>query len=126
MAFSKANYSWENSTNYGRSYQPSDTQRQLTPRNNFGLFSKTKTPRCHRHKLKRDVKPHITVVTSFHELVEITEKRDTIAHSTGLYGTRNQQSNAVSNAVIPAKPKEARLNNQGHHQRSSNNTSQYN
>ena len=77
-------------------------------------------------KLKREVKPHITADTSFDQLVEIAEKRDAIAHSTGLYGHRNQHSNAVSNAVIPPKPKETRNNNQGHHQRSSNNTSQFN
>ena len=77
-------------------------------------------------KLKREVKPHITADTSFDELVEIAEKRDAIAHSTGLYGNRNQHSNAVSNAVIPPKPKETRNNNQEHHQCSSNNTSQYN
>ena len=74
-------------------------------------------------KLKREVKPHITADTSFDQLVEIAEKRDAIAHSRGLYGNRNQHSNAVSNAVIPPKPKETRNNNQGHHQRSSNNTS---
>ena len=54
-------------------------------------------------KLKREVKPHITADTSFDQLVEIAEKRDPIAHSTGLYGNRNQHSNAVSNAVIPPK-----------------------
>ena len=37
-------------------------------------------------KLKRDVKPHITSDTSFDQLVEIAEMRDTIAHSRGLYG----------------------------------------
>ena len=77
-------------------------------------------------KLKREVKTHITADTSFDELVEIAEKREAIAHSTGLYGNRNQHSNAVSNAVIPPKPKETRNNTKGHHQRSSNNTSQYN
>ena len=77
-------------------------------------------------KLKREVKPHITADTSFDELVEIVEKRDSIAHSTGLYGNRNQHSNAVSNAVILPKPKDTRNNNQGHHQHSFNNTSQYN
>ena len=77
-------------------------------------------------KLKREVKHHIIVDTSFDELVEIAEKRDAIAHSTGLYGNRNQHSNAVSNAVIPPKAKEIRNNNQGHHQRSSNKISQYN
>ena len=77
-------------------------------------------------KIKREVKPHITADTAFDQLVEIAEKRDAIAHSTGLYGNRNQHSNAVSNAVISLNPKEARNNNQGHHQCSSNNTSQNN
>ena len=48
-------------------------------------------------KLKHEVKPHITADNSFDELVEIAEKRDAIAHFTGLYGNRNQHSNAVSN-----------------------------
>ena len=74
-------------------------------------------------KLKQGVKPHITADISFDELVEIAEKRDAIAHSTGLYGTRNQHCNAVSNAVIQPKPKETKNNNQGHQQRFSNNTS---
>ena len=39
-------------------------------------------------KLKQKVKPHITADTSFHELVEIAEKRQAITHSTELYGTR--------------------------------------
>ena len=77
-------------------------------------------------KLKREVKPHITADTSFDQLVELAEKTDAITHSTGLYGNRNQHSNAVLNAVIPPKPKETRRNNQGHPQRSSNNTSQFN
>jgi len=77
-------------------------------------------------KLKRDVKPHITSDTSFDELVEIAQTRDAIAHSTGLYGTRNQHTNAVSNAVTQPRPKDTRNNTQGHHQRSSNNISQYN
>ena len=47
-------------------------------------------------KLKRDVKPHITSDNSFDQLVEIAEKSDAIAHSTGLYGRQNQHSNAVS------------------------------
>ena len=63
-------------------------------------------------KLKRDVKPHITSDTSFDQLVEITEKRDAIAHSTGLYGRQNQHSNIVSNAVIPPKTRDTR----NHHQ----------
>src|ERR1700743_1190892 len=66
-------------------------------------------------KLKREVKPHITADTSFDQLVEIAEKRDAIAHSTALYGNRNQHSNAVSNAVIPPKTKETRNKNQGTH-----------
>ena len=57
-------------------------------------------------KLKRVVKPHITADTSFDQLVEIAETRDAIAHSTGLYGTRSQHSNAVSNAVISSKSKD--------------------
>jgi len=77
-------------------------------------------------KLKRHVKPHITSDTSFDELVEIAEKRDAIAHSTGLDGTRNQHTNAVSNAVTQPRPKDTRNNTQGHHQWCSNNTSQYN
>jgi len=77
-------------------------------------------------KLKLDVKSHITSDTSFDELVEIAERRDAIAHSTGLYGTRNPHTNAVSNAVTPPIPKDTRNNNQGYHQRFSNNTSQYN
>jgi len=56
-------------------------------------------------KLKRDVKPHITSDTSFDKLVEIAEKRDAIAHSTGLYGTRNQHTNLVSNAVTQPRTK---------------------
>ena len=76
-------------------------------------------------KLKREVKPDIIADTSFNELVEIAEKRHAIAHSTGHYGTRNQHSNAVSNALISPKPKETRNNNQGHHQGSSNNTTHY-
>ena len=77
-------------------------------------------------QLKRDVKPHINSDTSCDELVEITEKRDPIAYSTRLYGTRNQHTNAISNAVTHSRPKDTRNKNQGHHQRSSNNTSQYN
>ena len=57
-------------------------------------------------KLKRDDKPHITSDTSFDQLVEIAEKRDAIAQSTGLYGRQNQHSNAVSNAVIPPKTRD--------------------
>lgn len=77
-------------------------------------------------KLKRDVTPHITAYTSFKELVEIAEKRDAMTHSTALSGTRNQYTNAVSNAVTQPRCKEPRYNNQVHHPRSSNNTSQYN
>ena len=76
-------------------------------------------------KLKREVKPHIIADTSFDELVEIADKRDIITHSTGRYKTRTQHSNVLSNAAIAPKPKETRNNTQGH-QRSSNNTSQYN
>ena len=76
-------------------------------------------------KLKREVKPHMTADTFFDQLVEIAEKRGGVAHSTGLYGNRDQHSIAASNAVIPPKPKETRNNSQGH-QRSSNNTFQYN
>ena len=36
-------------------------------------------------RLKREVKPHITADTSYDQLVEIAEKTDTIAHSTGLH-----------------------------------------
>jgi len=77
-------------------------------------------------KLKRDVKPHTTSDTSFDELVEIAEKRDAIPHSTELYGTRNQHTNAVLNTVTQPRPKDTRNNTLGHHQRSSNNTSRYN
>jgi len=77
-------------------------------------------------KLKRDVKPHIISDTSFDELVAIAEKRGAIAYSTGLYSTRNQHTNAVSNAVTQPRTKDTRNNTQGYHQRSSNNTSQYN
>ena len=73
-------------------------------------------------KLKRDVKPHITSDTSFDQLVEITAKRDAIAHSTELYGRQNQYSNAVSNAVISPKPGDTRNHNQAPPQRYSNNT----
>ena len=76
-------------------------------------------------KLKRDVKPHIISDTSFNQLVEITEKIYAIAHSTGLYGNRNQHSHASSNAVIPLKPRNARNNHQVPSQRYSNNTSQH-
>ena len=62
--------------------------------------------------LKRDVKSHITSDTSFDQLVEIAEKRDAIAHSTGLYGRQNQHSNAVLNAVIPPKRRDTRNHNQ--------------
>ena len=75
--------------------------------------------------LKRDVKPHITSDNCFDQLVEIAEKRDTIAHSTGLYGNKNQQSNAVLNAVIPPKPRDTRNNPQAPPQRYCNNTSQH-
>jgi len=44
---------------------------------------------------KRDVLSHITSDTSFEELVGIAEKTEAIAHFTGLYGTRNQHTNAV-------------------------------
>ena len=77
-------------------------------------------------KLKQDVKQHITSDTLFDDWVEIAEQRDAIAHSRGLYSTRNQYTNAVSNAVTHPRPKDTRNKNQGHHQRSSNNTSQYN
>jgi len=77
-------------------------------------------------KLKRDVKHHITSDTSFNELVEIADKRYAIAHSTELYDTRIQHTNAVSNAVIQPRPKDTRNNTLGHHQWSSNNSSQYN
>ena len=73
-------------------------------------------------KLKRDVKPHITSDTSFDQLVEIAEKRDAIAHSTGLYGTRNTHSNAVSNTVIQPGPRHPQ--NYNNHQQYTNNTSQ--
>ena len=76
-------------------------------------------------KLKRDVKPHITSDTSFDQLVEIAEKRDGIAHSTGLYGRQNQHSNAVSNAVIPPKTRDTRNNHLAPPQRYSNNTTQH-
>ena len=76
-------------------------------------------------KLKRDVRPHITSGTSFDQLVEIAEKRDAIAHSTGLYGRQNQHSNAVSNAVLPPKPRDTRNNHQAPPQRYSNNTTQH-
>src|ERR1700743_2294720 len=66
-------------------------------------------------KLKREVKPHITADTSFDELVEIAEKRDTIAHTRGRFENRNRHSKGVSNAVISPKPKETKNNNQGHH-----------
>jgi len=56
-------------------------------------------------KLKRDVKPHITQDTSFDELVEIAEKRDAIAHSTGVYGSRNTHSHAVINTVTQPNPR---------------------
>src|SRR3984885_6877140 len=76
-------------------------------------------------KLKRAVEPHITSDTSFDQLVEIAEKRDAIAHSTGLYGRQNQHSNAVSNAVIPPKTRDTRNNHQAPPQRYSNNTTQH-
>ena len=76
-------------------------------------------------KLKRDVKPHITSDISFDQLVQIAEKRDAIAHSTELYGRQNQHSNAVSNAVIPPKPRDTRNHNQAPPQRYSNNTTEY-
>ena len=76
-------------------------------------------------KLKRDVKPHITSDTSFDQLVEIAEKRDAIAHSTGLYGRQNQHSTTVSNAVMPLKPRDTRNNHQAPPQRYSNNTTQH-
>ena len=76
-------------------------------------------------KLKRDVKPHITSDTSFDQLVEIAEKRDAIAHSTGLYGRQNQHSNAVSNAVIPPKARDTRNNHPAPPQQYSNNTTQH-
>ena len=66
-------------------------------------------------KLKRDVNPHITPDTTFDELVELAGKSDAIAHSTGLYGTRNQHTNAVSNAVTQPRPKDTRNNTQRHH-----------
>ena len=58
-------------------------------------------------KLKGDVKPHITADTSFDQLVEIAEKRDAIAHSTGLYGRQNlhtmqyQMQSYLRNPEIP-------------------------
>ena len=76
-------------------------------------------------KLKRDVKPHITSDTSFGQLVEMAEKRDIIADSIGFYGNRNQHRNAVSNAVIPPKPRDTRNNHQAPPQRYSNNTTQH-
>ena len=76
-------------------------------------------------KLKRDVKPHISYNTSFDQLVEIAEKRDAIAHCTGLYGRQNQHSNAVSNTVIPPKTRDTRNNHQAPPQRYSNNTTQH-
>ena len=75
-------------------------------------------------KLKRDVKPHITSDTSFDQLVEIAEKREAIAHSTGLYGCKNQHSNAGSNAVIPRKTRDTRNNHEAPPRRYSNNTTQ--
>ena len=76
-------------------------------------------------KLKRDVKPDIPSDTSFDQLVEIAEKRDAIAHSTGLYGCQNQHSNTVSNAIIPPKTRDARNHHQAPPQRYSNNTTQH-
>ena len=67
-------------------------------------------------KLKQDVKQHITSDTSFNELVEIAEKGDALANSTGLYGTRNQHTNAVSNAVTQPRPEDTRNHTQGYHQ----------
>jgi len=77
-------------------------------------------------KLKRDIQPHITSDTSFNELVEITEKTDCMAHSTGLYDTSNQHTNAVSNALTQHSTKATSNNFQEHHQLSSNNTWPYN
>ena len=74
---------------------------------------------------KRDIKPHITSDTSFDKLVQSAEKWGAISHSTGLYGTRNQHTNVVSNAVIHPSPKDSPKNNQGHYQRFSHNTYQY-
>ena len=76
-------------------------------------------------KVKRDVKPHITSDTSFDQPVEIAERIDAIAHCTGRYGRQNQHSNAVSNAVIPPKPRDTRNNQQAPAQRYSNNTTQH-
>jgi len=77
-------------------------------------------------KLKRDFKPHIPSHTCMDELGEVAETRVAFAHSTGLYDTRNQHTNTVSNAVTQARTKETRNNIQGDHQRFSNNTSEYN
>ena len=76
-------------------------------------------------KLKRDVKPHITSDTSFDQLVKIAEKRDVIAHSTEFYEDRNLPSNAVSNAVIPLRPRDTRNNHPAPSQQYSNDTSQH-
>jgi len=73
--------------------------------------------------LTQDFKPDISSDTSFDELVAIAEKIETIAHSIGLDGTRNQQTNPVLNAVTQPRPKDSRNNHQGDYQRSSNNTS---
>ena len=78
------------------------------------------------NRLKREVKPHITATTSHDELVEIAEKRDAILHSTGVYGHRNHQSNAVSNAVTQPQPKRTQNNQHNQNPRhSANSTMQY-
>jgi hypothetical protein len=76
-------------------------------------------------RLRREVKPHITSETTFEQLVEIAEKRDAIARSTGVYGNKDRSSNAVSNAVSQPKSRNSQNNNQGQNPRFSNNTTQY-
>ena len=83
------------------------------------------THRAHQAQSEILADAHITSDTSFDQLVEIAEKRDAIAHSTGLYGRQNQYSNAVSNAVIPQKTTDTRNNYQAPPQRYSNNTTQH-
>ena len=76
-------------------------------------------------KLKRDVKLHIISDTTFDQLVQIAERRDAIANSTGHYACQNQHSNVVSNADLPPKPRDTRNIHQAPLQRYSNNTTQH-
>ena len=119
-------------TNNNKTAQITDTvithetlRDSLLPGTISDYSAKQRHPDAMDIKLKRDVKPHITSDISFDQPVELAEKRDAIAHSTGLYRRQNQHSNAVSNAVIPLKPRDTRNNHQAPSQRYSNNTTQH-